>query len=160
MFDIKKNWCYTDSMKFLGRGVKEVNRGYFGVRRCTICKDELRDVNLVELYATNYFCFVPIKSVLLKRILVCSHCKAYMEIDNKLWNYYAGYYNNRFSKATTDNILGLLTRMSDEMGKKGVKLKVSDDASQKSLDVIFNGLIDKYGVEQNVEEIISVFYKE
>ena len=146
-------------MKFLGKDIQEVNKGYFGVRRCTICKDELRDVNLVELYATSYFCFIPIKRTLIKRILTCSHCNAYMEIDNKLWNYYETYYNERFSKSTTDNILGLLTRMSNEMDKKGIKLKVNDDSSQKSLDVIFNGLIDKYGVEQNVEEIISVFYK-
>ena len=146
-------------MKFFGKDVQELNKGYFGVRRCTVCKDELRDVNLVELYATNYFCFIPIKSVLIKRILVCSHCNAYMEIDNKLWNYYSTYYNNRFSKSTTDNILGILTRMSSEMGAKGVKLSIGDESSQKSLDVIYNGLIDKYGVEQNVEEIISVFYK-
>lgn len=146
-------------MKFFGKDIQEVNRGYFGVRRCTICKDELRDVNLVELYATSYFCFVPIKKELIKRILVCSQCNAYMEIDNKLWNYYSTYYNSRFSKTTTDSILGLLTRMSSEMDKKGVKLSMNDEASQKSLDVIYNGLIDKYGVEQNIEEIISVFYK-
>ena len=144
-------------MKFIGTDVKEVNKGYFGIRRCTICKDELRDVNLVELYATNYICFVPTKTELVKRILVCSHCNAYMEINNKLWNYYETYY--RFSKSITDNIVGMLTRMSDEMDKKGIKLSIADDASQKSLDIIYNGLIDKYGVEQNVEEIISVFYK-
>ena len=146
-------------MKFFGKDIQEVNKGYFGVRRCTVCKDELRDVNLVELYATSYFCFIPIKKILIKRILVCSQCNAYMEIDNKLWNYYATYYNDRFSKSTTDNILGILTRMSNEMDAKGVKLSIGDEASQKSLDVIYNGLIDKYGVEQNVEEIISVFYK-
>ena len=146
-------------MKFFGKGVSEVNKGYFGVRRCTICKDELRDVNLVELCATNYVCFIPTKKVLVKRILTCSHCKAYMEIDNKFWSYYATYYNNRFSKATTDNILGMLKSMSADMEAKGVKLSMSDESSLKSLDIIYNGLIDKYGVEQNVEEIISVFYK-
>lgn len=146
-------------MKFFGKQIKEVNKGYFGVRRCTICKDELRDVDLVEIYATSYFCFIPIKSVLIKRILVCSHCKAYMEIDNKLWQYYATYYNDRFSKSVTDNILGILTKLSKDMEQSGVKLSVSDETSQKSLDVIYNGLIDKYGVEPNIEEIISVFYK-
>ena len=86
-------------MKFFGKDIKEVNKGYFGVRRCTICKDELRDVNLVELYATNYVCFIPTKNVLIKRILTCSHCKAYMEIDNKLWNYYETYYNKYTRKS-------------------------------------------------------------
>ncbi len=147
-------------MKFFGKDIKEVNRGYFGVRRCTICKDELRDVNLVELHVTNYFCFIPIKSEIAKRILVCSHCNAYMEINNKLWDYYQSYYNNRFSKNTTDNILGILTKMSKEMEQKGVKLSLNDESSGKSLDMIFNGLINKYGVEQNVEEIISVFFKQ
>ena len=60
-------------MKFLGRELKEVDKGYFGVRRCTICNEHLRDVNLVEIYATNYVCFVPIKSTIVKRILVCQH---------------------------------------------------------------------------------------
>jgi hypothetical protein len=146
-------------MKFIGKDIKEVNKGYFGVRRCTICKDELRDVNLVELHVTNHFCFIPIKSEIAKRILVCSHCNAYMEINNKLWSYYESYYNSRFSKATTDNIVGMLTRMSSEMEKNGVKLSIGDDSSEKSLDMIFSGLANKYGVEQNVEEIISVFYK-
>lgn len=146
-------------MKFFGKDIKEVNKGYFGIRRCTVCKDELRDVDLVEIYATNYVCFIPTKTELVKRILVCSQCNAYMEINNKLWNYYESYYNDRFSKSITDNIVGILTRMSDEMSKKGVRLSIGDDVSQKSLDIIYNGLIDKYGVEQNVEEIISVFYK-
>jgi len=146
-------------MKIFGKDLKEVNKGYFGVRRCTICKDELRDVDLVEIYATTYFCFIPIKRELIKRILVCNHCKAFMEIDNKLWQYYSTYYNERFSKSVTDNILGVLKRVSADIEKRGVKLSVADDTSQRSLDVIFNGLINKYGVEQNIEEIISVFYK-
>lgn len=146
-------------MKFFGKDVKEVNKGYFGVRRCSICNDELRDVNLVELHVTNYFCFIPIKSEIVKRILVCSHCDAYMEINSKLWKYYETYYNDRFTKDTTDNIIGLLNAVSKEMDKKGVKLTMTDEACEKSLDVIYNGLIDKYGSEQNVEEIISVFYK-
>ena len=125
-------------MKFFGKDIKEIDKGYFGVRRCTICKNELRDVNLVEIHATNYVCFIPTKSVLVKRILTCSQCNAYMEIDNKLWNYYATYYKDRFSKATTDNILGILTQMSSEMEKKGVKLNIADESSQKSLDVMKN----------------------
>ena len=146
-------------MKFFGKDIREVNRGYFGVRRCTLCKDELRDVDLVEIYATNYVCFIPVKQTLIKRILVCKQCKAYMEIDNKLWSYYATYYNQRFSKSVTDNILGLLSKLSKDMEQNGVVLSVGDDTSKKALDMIFNSLIDKYGVEQNIEEIISVYYK-
>ncbi len=146
-------------MKILGRELKEVNKGYFGVRRCTICKEELRDVDLVEIYATSYFLFIPIKNVLLKRILVCKHCKSYMEIDEKLWQYYKTYYNERFNKKTTDTIIETLTTLSNDMAQNGVKLKASDETAQKSLDVIYKGLTNKYGVCENVEEIISVFYK-
>jgi len=146
-------------MKFFGKQIKEVNKGYFGVRRCTICKDELRDVNLVEIYITSYFCFIPIKTILLKRILVCQHCKAYMELDEKLWKYYESYYNKRFDKTTTDNIISTLTKMKQELHNSGVHLSVSDDASQKSLDLIYDSLCEKYNVCENVEEIISVFYK-
>ena len=36
-------------MKFFGEEIKEIDKGYFGVRRCTVCDEKLRDVNLVEL---------------------------------------------------------------------------------------------------------------
>ena len=146
-------------MKFLGRELKEVNKGYFGVRRCTICNAELRDVNLVEIYATNYICFVPVRKTLIKRLLVCQHCKAYMEIDDKLWGYYSTYYNTRFNKTTTDNIINTLTQLSTTMEQNGVKLDIDDDSAQQSLDLIYKSLCDKYGVCENVEEIVSVFYK-
>lgn len=146
-------------MKLFGKDITEVNKGYFGVRRCTICKEHLRDVNLVEIYATNYFLCIPIKSTLIKRILVCTHCKAYMEIDDKLWKYYNSYYNNRFSKSTTDDIIETLSSISSQMEQNGIKLKASDETSTPSIDLIFNRLCDKYGVSENIEEILSVFYK-
>ena len=146
-------------MKFVGKELKDINKGYFGVRRCTICNEELRDVNLVEIHSTNYVCFVPVKSSIVKRILVCNHCKAYMEIDDKLWQYYASYYNKRFDKSTTDNIIATLKSISNEMAQNGIRLKADDEASQKSLDLIFNKLCDKYNSVENVEEIVSVFYK-
>lgn len=146
-------------MKFFGKDIKEVNKGYFGVRRCTICNEELRDVNLVEIYATNYFCFIPTKSTVIKRILVCQHCKAYMELDNKLWGYYSTYYNSRFNKTTTDDIVNTLKTISNTMEQNGVKLDIDDETSQQSLDLIYKSLCDKYGVCENIEEIVSVFYK-
>jgi hypothetical protein len=146
-------------MKFLGKQLTENNKGYFGVRRCTICKDKLRDVNLVEIYATNYFCFIPIKSVLLKRILVCQDCKAYMELDNKLWEYYATYYNSRFDKNVTDNIINTLNDLSSSITQNGVNLSITDTTSQQALDLIYNSLVKKYHNHQNIEEIVSVYYK-
>lgn len=146
-------------MKFLGKELKEFNKGYFGVRRCTICNEELRDVNLVEIYSTNYICFIPVKYTVIKRILVCQHCKAYMEIDNKLWQYYSTYYNKRFNKFTTDNIIKTLTDLSNTMEQNGIKLNIEDEASQPALDLVYNTLCEKYKVCENIEEIVSVFYK-
>ncbi len=146
-------------MKIFGKEFKEENKGYFGVRRCNICNSELRDVDLVEIYAVNYFCCIPISRTLAKRVLVCKHCKAFMEIDDKLWKYYSSYYNKRFDKDTTDDIVEMLTSMSNQMEKNGVKLEINDKFSASSLDLIYKSLTEKYHVWQNVEEIISVFYK-
>ncbi|MFQ6723759.1 MAG: hypothetical protein ACLRFE_00305, partial [Clostridia bacterium] len=137
-------------MKFIGKKLKDFDRGYFGVRRCTICNYELRDVNLIEIYSTQYICFIPVRSIIAKRILLCNHCKAYMDIDNKLWEYYSTYYNQRFNKDVTDNIVGTLQNLSKDMEQNGVKLNIDDDASQKSLDLIYKSLCDKYGVCENV----------
>lgn len=146
-------------MKFFGKDLEEVNKGYFGVRRCTICNEELRDVNLVEIYATNYVCFIPVRKTLICRMLVCQHCKSFMEISNDLWQYYSTYYNNRFNKATTDDIVNILTNISTQMEQNGVKLHLDDKESQQSFDLIYNSLAEKYKVWENVEEIISVFFK-
>ena len=146
-------------MKIFGKELKEVNKGYFGVRRCTICNEELRDVDLVEIHAINRMFFIPVSSKIIKRLLVCKHCNAYMEIDEKLWRYYNSYYNKRFDKNTTDNIIEILTTMTKQMELNGVKLSIDDKASEPSLDLIYNNLTKKFKVEQNIEEIVSVFYK-
>ena len=147
--------CYNNSMKFIGKDLKEVNKGYFGIRRCTICNNELRDVDLVELYATSYLFFIPIKSKIVKRLLVCKHCNAYMELSDDLWSFYSTYYNDRFNKSTTDNIVDTLTALSRETEQNGVKLNINDKACEASLDLIYQTLAEKYKVWQNVEEIIK-----
>lgn len=146
-------------MKFFGKELKGADRGYFGVRRCTICEEELRDVNLVEIHEITRVCFIPVRKTLVYRILVCQHCNSYMEINDDLWKYYSTYYNKRFDKATTDNIVKILTNISTEMEQNGVKLSIKDKEAEKSLDLIYNSLIDKYKVWENIEEIISVFFK-
>ena len=45
------------------------------------------------------------------------------------------------------------------MENGGVKLSIGEKTDTKSLDLIYNILTEKYGVCENVEEIISVFYK-
>ena len=146
-------------MKFIGKDLTEINKGYFGIRRCSICGNELRDVDLVELYSTSYFFFIPCRSKLIKRLLVCSNCNAYMELSEDLWSFYSTYYNQRFNKSTTDNIVNTLTALSKETEQNGVKLNFNDKAYEPALDLIYKTLAEKYKVWQNVEEIISVFYK-
>lgn len=146
-------------MKFFGKDIKEINKGYFGVRRCTICNEELRDVNLVELHTTTNICFVPVGSSVAKRLLVCQKCGSYMELSDDLWQYYQGYYNRRFNKVTTDNIISTLSKMNKQLENNGVKLNLEDKTSGQSFDLIYKSLVEKYKVWENIEEIISVFYK-
>lgn len=146
-------------MKFFGEEIKEVNKGYFGIRRCTICNEKLRDVNLVELYASFNVFFIPVRKRYCKRILVCQECNAFMEIEDSLWNYYSTYINKRFTKSTTDEIVGTLSNMNKELKNSGIKLNLDDESCHQSIDLIYNNLVKKYSTWQNVEEIISIFYK-
>lgn len=146
-------------MKFFGKDVKQVDRGFFGIRRCTICDEALRDVNLVELWVTTNIFFVPIKSSCEKRLLVCQKCDACMEINDDLWEYYQTYLNRRFNKATTHEIVGTLTQLDNQMRDKGVNLSIDDKSMEASINLIYNSLVEKYKTWQNVEEIVSVFYK-
>lgn len=146
-------------MKFFGEEIKEIDKGYFGVRRCTICDEKLRDVNLVELQQNFNIFFIPIKRHACKRILVCQECNAFMELDESLWNYYSTYINKRFDKTTTDKIIKDLISLTTQLESEGVKLDLEDESVQQSIDLIYKSLVEKYGVWQNVEEIISVFYK-
>ena len=146
-------------MKFFGKELKDVKKGYFGIRRCTVCDEMLRDVDLVEMHAINYICFIPLRNKIIGRLLVCRHCNAFMEINNDLWEYYSTYYNQRFNKATTDTIVNTLSNISNQMELHGVKLNMEDKIYTKSIDLIYKSLAEKYGVCENIEEIISVFYK-
>ena len=146
-------------MKFFGKSIKQIDKGYFGIRRCGICNNQLRDVNLVELQATNNVFFVPISSGKPKYLLVCQHCGAFMEINDELWKYYQTYYPMRFSKKITDDIVCTLSNLNKELENGGVKLDINDVSTQRAIDLIYKGLTEKYKVWQNIEEIVSVFYQ-
>ncbi len=145
-------------MKFFGKEIKEYNRGYFGIRRCTVCNNQLRDVDLADVYERFNVCFLPLYKRTFAHILVCKTCNAYMEIDNKLWTYYAKYLPSRFNKNTTDEIMSTIKKVDNELQNNGVKLNIDDTSSDKSLDLIYKILVEKYGCAENIEEIISVFY--
>ena len=145
-------------MKFLGKEIKEYNKGYFGVRRCTVCDNQLRDVDWAEICERTNICFVPVYKRTISHILICKTCNAYMTINDKLWKYYSKYLGERFSKGTTDEIVTTIKKVDKELQNNGVKLSVEDSSADKSLDLIYNILVEKYGCAENVEEIISVFY--
>ncbi len=146
-------------MKFFGEDIKQVDKGYFGVRRCTICNDELQDVNLVELNSNFNIFFIPVRKLASKHILVCQNCGAFMEINEELWKYYLSYLNKRFNKSTTDEIIQMLTDMNEQLITNGVKLELDNKYAQQSIDLIYRSMVEKYKVCENVEELISVFYK-
>lgn len=145
-------------MKFFGKDINEANKGYFGVRRCTVCDNNLRDVNLANINQTFNLFFLPVYKKTIGHILVCRTCNAYMNLDNKLWSYYSKYLSSRFNKTQTDEIVSTIKQVDNELKNNGVKLSVDDASCDKSLDLIYNILVEKYGSAQNVEEIISVFY--
>lgn len=146
-------------MKFFGEDIKQVDKGYFGVRRCTICNDELQDVNLVELNSSFNIFFIPVKKLASKHILVCQNCGVFMEINEELWKYYLSYLNKRFNKSTTDEIIQMLTDINEQLITNGVKLELDNKDAQQSIDLIYRSMVEKYKVCENVEELISVFYK-
>ena len=101
-----------------------------------------------ELLSTKYERDISIKEI-----------SAFMEIEESLWNYYSTYINKRFTKSTTDEIVGTLSNMNKELKNSGIKLNLDDESCHQSIDLIYNNLVKKYSTWQNVEEIISVFYK-
>jgi len=142
-------------MKFFGLDVKTNEKGYFGVRRCTECKS-LRDVNLVEITGVERMFFIPVKKLANKRFLICTTCGAALEINNDLWNYYNTY--NRFDKSTTDKVVETLQQIDSDLTDKNLSLKCDDKISQSSLNLIYDGLIKKFGNPNNLEELISVYF--
>lgn len=142
-------------MKFFGLDIKTNEKGYFGVRRCTGCKT-LRDVNLVEIYGVERVCFIPVKKLSSKRFLICTTCGAALEINNDLWNYYKTY--NRFDKTTTDRVVQTLEQIDNDLSKQNLDLRCEDKFSEPSLNMIYDGLIKKFGNPNNLEELISVYF--
>lgn len=142
-------------MKIFSKKTIKKNFGYFGKRRCGKCQT-LNDVDLVK--ARLYACFLglPIFPLKEKKLLVCQKCGAYMEIGQKLWEYYCKCNITRFSKEKADEIFGIVfeidvaTNLSNE---KNIILK------QKMIDEIFVSLAKKYENPFAIEEILSVYFE-
>ena len=143
-------------MKFFGIDSKQINKGYFGVRRCSQC-NQINDVNLVDLTGTQCVCFFPIKKYPTRHFLVCSNCGAALEINEDLWNYYNSY-PYRFDKKTTDEIVATLDVIDQDLKQQGVNIKCGEEKNVNSLNMIFDSLCKKFDNPQNVEELVSVYF--
>lgn len=143
-------------MKIFGRDVTETKKGYFGVRRCTICK-ALRDVNLLELKGVERFLFLPVKRLGIQRYLICEKCGAGLQINDDLWNYYKTY-EYRFTKETTDEIVKTLDKIAIDLKANHIELNYNDKSCENSLNMIYRNLCKQFSNPENVEELISVYF--
>ena len=142
-------------MRLFGLDIMQKNMGYFGVRRCTECGG-LKDVEYVKLKAVFRVFGLPIPLKTLKRFLVCDKCGAAFEVSDELWDYYKTYYNKRFSKAKTDELLGILIKIDATVADNSVDYK--EKCYTTVLDMIYNSLIKKFPNGKNLEEVLSVYF--
>ena len=144
-------------MKFFGPDVVKKNKGYFGVRKCSKC-NTLMEVNLLELRGVVRLFFIPIKTYITKRFLVCNKCESVYEITNEQWNHYLTYIHNRLDKKTTNIVIDTLTKINDSFIDNGTYIDITKEIYHPSIDSIYEGLIKKYGHKETLEELISVFF--
>ena len=155
---IRYNGVYMmlgDIMKLFGLDIVQQNLGYFGVRRCSECGG-LKDVDYVKIRAVFRLFGIPIPLQTLKRFLVCSKCGAAFDISDELWEYYKSYYNKRFSKSKTDELISILIKVDANIADNSVDY--SARGYNSILDMIYESLIKKFPNSKNLEEVISVYF--
>ena len=77
-------------------------------------------------------------------------------MSDELWDYYKTYYNKRFSKSKTDEILSILIKIDASIADNTVDYTKKGFTSV--LDMIYNSLIKKFPNGKNLEEVISVYF--
>ena len=142
-------------MKFIGDSIETKNLGYFGIRQCEVCGG-FWDVDLIEVKKVFRFCFFAVKTYAVKRFLCCQKCNACFEISPDLWSFYQTY--QRFNKKTTDEIIDTLKRINNEFVSHGTFINLDDKIYHGSLDTIHESLAKKYGHEEYLEELISIYF--
>lgn len=144
-------------MKFIGADVIKVNKGYFGVRKCEVC-GEIKSVDLLELKGVVRFFFIPIKTYVTKKYLICEKCTACFEITDEQWNYYQTYLHRRLDRKTTMEIVKKLDSINQSFINNGTLIDIEDEIYHPSLDSILDTLTKKYGHKETLQEIISVYF--
>ena len=142
-------------MKLFGLDVREQNYGYFGVRKCCNC-DAIRDVTYIKLAPVLRLLGLPISLGKARRFLVCTKCGAAFDVPEELWEHYKTYYNQRYSKSKTDELLSILIKIDANIADNTVDYR--NKGYDSVLEMIYNSLIGKFGNGKNLEEVISVYF--
>ena len=146
-------------MKIFGADIIKINKGFFGIRKCETC-GELKNVNLLILKGVVRFFFFPIKTLITKKFLVCQKCEACYEITEDQWNYYSTYISNRLDQKTTEKVVQTLNDINKTFLNKGTIIDIDNEIYYPSLDNILISLAKKYGHEQSLQEIMSVYFSD
>lgn len=144
-------------MKFIGPDIHKVNKGYFGIRRCSTC-NELKEVNLLEIKGVVRLFFIPVKTFITKRFLVCEKCQSVYEITDDQWKYYSTYLHKRFDKKTSKQVIETLDNINQTFVNKGTIIDITKEIYHPSIDSIYEQLIKKFGHKETLEELISVYF--
>jgi len=144
-------------MKFFGPDVVKKDNGYFGIRRCSGC-GELKSVNLMTLQGVVRLFFIPIKTYITKRFLVCEKCQSVYEITDEQWKYYSTYLHKRLDKKTSDKVIETLDSINKTFVDKGTIIDITKEIYHPSIDSIYEQLIKKFGHKETLEELISVYF--
>lgn len=144
-------------MKFFGPDVVKKDKGYFGIRRCSSC-GELKSVNLMTLKGVVRFFYIPIKTYITKRYLVCEKCQSVYEVTEDQWKYYSTYLHNRLDKQTTNKVIETLDNINQHFLDNGTIIDIRKEIYHQSIDSIYEQLIKKYGHKETLEEVISVYF--
>ena len=143
-------------MKVFDIKLKERNKGYLGIRRCTVCRD-LIDVDLILVKRKFYFLGIPLYTIGTNRCLKCKKCRAILCIDN-LWNHYKTYLKTRFNKQMTDDVINSLKEIDEGLKGQGISLNLRDEKDKKTIQYVYESLYKKYGNQKNIEEIVSIYF--
>lgn len=142
-----------------GKDSKEI--GYWGILKCENCKNYTHHViyeraNKVKLY------FVTVAKYKKERYLVCPVCNAGYELQEDIYLSLIEQLPKRFDKEKTSEIWN---RVNSDIVQF---IKTSNEQEQNTdyatlmvgfVDKLRNNLVDTYGSEDNVNEIMSTYLK-
>lgn len=134
-------------MIFVGWGKNIKKIGYYGVLKCSHCKN-YADFDVCELSNNIKLYFVTVAKYNKKRYLRCAACSCGYELDEGQYNEILALLPKRFDKATTDEIWDLIDA---KIAQSEGTIDVED------VDKIKAELVEKYKNAENVSEIVDMY---